>query len=94
MKFISSTRYYICFLLLITVNMNDQKLAEKGNSDHRLSESVNVGHGAQIAIEVPSVNKNGIKLHPQPTSDALDPLNWSKFQKHVILAIVMFKYVL
>jgi len=33
-----------------------------------------------------------LKLHPQPTSDSLDPLNWSKLQKHTILAIVMFKY--
>ncbi|KAJ5536382.1 Major facilitator superfamily domain general substrate transporter [Penicillium frequentans] len=79
--------------------MNDQKYTEKGDPDQRLSESgdqtpVNVGHGAQVAIDVPAVNKKGIKLHPQPTSDALDPLNWSKFQKHVILAIVMFKYFL
>lgn len=76
--------------------MNDQKYTEKGDPDQILSESgdqtpVNVGHGAQIAIDMPAVNKKGIKLHPQPTSDALDPLNWSNFQKHVILAIVMFK---
>ncbi|KAJ5160155.1 uncharacterized protein N7482_007159, partial [Penicillium canariense] len=37
---------------------------------------------------------NGIKVHPQPTSDGLDPLNWSTMQKHVILSIVMFKYFL
>lgn len=91
-----ATRY--AFLLLITVNMNDPKYTEKGDPDHKLSSSgdqtpANVGHGAQIAIDAPAVNKNGIKLHPQPTSDALDPLNWSKSQKHVILAIVMFKYV-
>jgi hypothetical protein len=40
------------------------------------------------------VTKDGFKLHPQPTSDPLDPLNWSSFQKHSILAVVMFKYVL
>jgi hypothetical protein len=28
-------------------------------------------------------------LHPQPVDDPLDPLNWSFFQKHGILAIVM-----
>lgn len=38
-----------------------------------------------------SVSKDGVKLHPQPTSDPLDPLNWSSFKKHTILAIVMFK---
>ena len=31
------------------------------------------------------------KVHPQPTTDTLDPLNWSTLQKHVILAIVMLK---
>jgi hypothetical protein len=39
------------------------------------------------------VTRDGIRLHPQPTTDPLDPLNWSSFQKHSILAIVMFKYV-
>jgi hypothetical protein len=37
---------------------------------------------------------DGTKVHPQPTTDPLDPLNWSTIQKHVILAIVMFKLVL
>lgn len=37
------------------------------------------------------VTRDGFRLHPQPTSDELDPLNWSFFQKHTILAIVMFK---
>ncbi|KAK6381314.1 hypothetical protein LTS17_004371 [Exophiala oligosperma] len=40
------------------------------------------------------VMKDGIRLHPQPTSDPLDPLNWSSFQKHSILAIIMLKYFL
>lgn len=33
--------------------------------------------------------KNGIRIHPQPTSDPLDPLNWSTLQKFSIVAIVM-----
>ncbi|KAL5363400.1 major facilitator superfamily domain-containing protein [Aspergillus floccosus] len=37
---------------------------------------------------------NGLKIHPQPTSDLLDPLNWSRLQKHTILGIVMLKYFL
>jgi len=45
--------------------------------------------GAQVACY--AVDKNGIKLHPQPTSDPLDPLNWSNFQKHTILSAVMLK---
>jgi hypothetical protein len=38
------------------------------------------------------VTRDGFRLHPQPTSDPLDPLNWSSFQKHSILAIAMFLY--
>ena len=38
------------------------------------------------------VTRDGFRLHPQPTTDPLDPLNWSSFQKHSILAVVMFKY--
>lgn len=36
------------------------------------------------------VSKDGVVLHPQPTADALDPLNWSLYKRHTILAIVMF----
>lgn len=44
---------------------------------------------AQITDEL-SLTKNGLKLFPQPVrGDALDPLNWSFFQKHVILTIIM-----
>ncbi|RMZ81297.1 hypothetical protein DV737_g2573, partial [Chaetothyriales sp. CBS 132003] len=38
------------------------------------------------------ITRDGFRVHPQPTSDPLDPLNWSNIQKHSILAIVMFKY--
>lgn len=37
----------------------------------------------------PALLKDGIRLHPQPTSDPLDPLNWSSWKKNSILAIVM-----
>ncbi|KAL1592652.1 hypothetical protein SLS60_011068 [Paraconiothyrium brasiliense] len=40
-----------------------------------------------------ALSKDGIILHPQAVqNDALDPLNWSSFQKHTILAIVMALY--
>jgi hypothetical protein len=45
-------------------------------------------------INVDPVEQDGIRVHPQPTSDPLDPLNWSRLQKNGILGIVMFKYVL
>ncbi|KAL8731708.1 MAG: hypothetical protein Q9181_004207 [Wetmoreana brouardii] len=38
------------------------------------------------------VSKDGMRVHPQPTADPLDPLNWSSFRKHTILAIVMYLY--
>jgi hypothetical protein len=31
-----------------------------------------------------------VRQYPQPTTDSLDPLNWSKWRKHTILAIVMW----
>ncbi|KAL4867519.1 hypothetical protein BDV12DRAFT_209789 [Aspergillus spectabilis] len=43
---------------------------------------------------IDAVEHNGIRVHPQPTADPLDPLNWSRLQKHTILGIVMFKYFL
>jgi hypothetical protein len=49
-----------------------------------------VDQGTQVFYRA-AVNKNGIRLHPQPTADPLDPLNWSGLRKHVILSIVMFK---
>lgn len=44
-----------------------------------------------VAVEVNVLlDKNGFKLFPTPVqNDGLDPLNWSSFQKHVILSIVM-----
>ncbi|RWR00111.1 putative MFS transporter [Paecilomyces variotii] len=45
-------------------------------------------------VNKPQVTKDGVKLHPQPTADPLDPLNWSSMRKHTILGIVMFKYFL
>ncbi len=40
--------------------------------------------------EYRNVFKDGVKLHPQPTADPLDPLNWSSFRKNTILATVMY----
>ncbi|KAF2431242.1 major facilitator superfamily transporter [Tothia fuscella] len=60
----------------------DNEKGEKsgfGEDDHQVHDAV-------------PLSKDGIKLHPQPTSDPLDPLNWSSFKKHSILAIVMALY--
>ncbi|KAL8830951.1 MAG: hypothetical protein Q9170_005500 [Blastenia crenularia] len=57
------------------------QLDEKTPIDSDLGQSDEVG-----------VVRDGIAVHPQPTADPLDPLNWSTFKKHVILAIVMYLY--
>lgn len=49
------------------------------------NEKGNVPH-----VEHQLVSKDGVVLHPQPTADALDPLNWSARRKNPILAIVMY----
>jgi hypothetical protein len=79
--------------------LDKQEMGEKDKKDgafHASNDQISttpIDHGIQVLYQA-AVNKNGIKLHPQPTSDSLDPLNWSSLQKHTILAIVMFKYVL
>lgn len=40
-----------------------------------------------------SLGQDGDPVHPRPTLDTLDPLNWSRLQKGTILGIVMLKYV-
>ncbi|KAL4988720.1 major facilitator superfamily domain-containing protein [Aspergillus falconensis] len=47
-----------------------------------------IGAASAQNVAVP-VEQNGLRVHPQPTSDPLDPLNWSRVQKHTILGIVM-----
>ena len=60
---------------------------EKQSTPPSAESTREVGH---IDIEA-ATTPDGLKLHPQPTADALDPLNWSKLRKHTILAIVMLK---
>ena len=52
-----------------------------------------VAHEKGIVNQDHNISKDGVRLHPQPTADPLDPLNWSSFRKHTILAIVMYLYV-
>ncbi|PYI04563.1 MFS transporter [Aspergillus sclerotiicarbonarius CBS 121057] len=61
------------------------------------SESVTVSEkqseSAADANDLP-IEQHGMHVHPTPTADPLDPLNWPHCQKHTILGIVMFKYFL
>lgn len=41
-----------------------------------------------------TILKDGLAVFPNPTSDPLDPLNWSSVRKHSILAVVCLKYFL
>jgi hypothetical protein len=44
--------------------------------------------------DIEAVTPDGeVKLHPQPTKDLLDPLNWTSYEKHSILAICMGLFV-
>lgn len=45
-----------------------------------------------VAQQLPVLEHDGSTMHPQPTSDPLDPLNWSSIRKHGILAVVMALY--
>ena len=52
------------------------------------SQSESVSDTNNLPIE-----QHGMHMHPTPTTDPLDPLNWTRLQKHTILGIVMFKYI-
>lgn len=54
------------------------------------SNDVSNEKGSVPHVEHHIVSKDGVVLHPQPTADALDPLNWSAWKKNSILAIVMY----
>lgn len=54
-------------------------------------EKVELAPGLIETVVEGAVTKDGLKIHPQPTTDPLDPLNWSPWRKNSILAIVMIK---
>jgi hypothetical protein len=37
-----------------------------------------------------AITKENVPVHPQATTDPLDPLNWTSLKKHTILGIVMW----
>lgn len=64
------------------------RASEKGNLPNYDSEKDVVaeeGPSAGLAL-----SKDGLIVHPQPTADPLDPLNWSSLKKNTILGIVMY----
>ena len=67
----------------------DDFLAKDDGHPERLEEKGTVLGGERQSYDI-AISKDGVKLHPQPTADPLDPLNWSFAKKHTILAIVMY----
>jgi len=82
----------------VTMEFNEKKAdkvlgvsdAQNGSLEAMHATGVLPDHNREETYES-GVTKDGMRLHPQPTSDPLDPLNWSSFKKHVILSIVMWK---
>lgn len=61
------------------------------HSSQEIKEKIDLGPGVVDTIVEGAVTKDGIRIHPQPTTDPLDPLNWSPWRKNSILSIVMIK---
>lgn len=71
--------------------MDEKKLEEPGTA----SGLFNNGQEKQPRFtDDASVVHDGMRVHPQPTSDPLDPLNWSTVRKHSVLTIVCLLYFL
>lgn len=60
-------------------------------SSHDDKEGAAIAPGLVDTVIESAVTKDGLKVHPQPTTDPLDPLNWSRWRKGCILSIVMLK---
>lgn len=60
-------------------------------SSHDDKEKAEIAPGLVDTVIEGAVTKDGLKVHPQPTTDPLDPLNWSRWRKGCILSIVMLK---
>ena len=69
----------------------DEKIIEASKADAPVDEAPIYGDPEKAGTEIITLSKASLPLHPQPTSDPLDPLNWSKWRKHGILGIVMLK---
>jgi hypothetical protein len=72
-------------------SIEDIKIAGESKIDEK---SVPPGYtkeekGEETGNDLTLILKDGFRLQPQPTSDPLDPLNWTAFQKNTLLAIVM-----
>ncbi|KAK9237359.1 major facilitator superfamily domain-containing protein [Lipomyces kononenkoae] len=60
---------------------------EPAKSGHAVSDYVNANTSH---MKWPEKTKNGIILHPQPTDDPNDPLNWPRWRRDTALAVIGF----
>lgn len=58
--------------------------ASERHDDEKHAFGTDAGFSGVVVV------KDNAILHPQPTADPLDPLNWSWLKKHSILGIVMY----
>lgn len=70
----------------------DEKSLEKGPIEPTKPDTASAGDTHQVGSA--TILRDGLAVFPIPTSDPLDPLNWSFTRKHSILAIVCLKYFL
>lgn len=66
---------------------------EKATLDTGSDQPEYIGNGS--IGELPSsarLDPTGNPLHPTPTDDPMDPLNWPAWRKNICIAIVMFSY--
>lgn len=56
-------------------------------------DEVSIQQNGTPTLSTIVVVRDGRTLHPQPTTDPLDPLNWPSMRKNTILAIVMAMFV-
>lgn len=60
-----------------------------GNAKERVSLPASIDTRAGYVRDF-APDTTGMEVHPWPTDDYLDPLNWSKAQKWTSLGIVMW----
>ncbi|KAI9730351.1 MAG: hypothetical protein M1834_005861 [Cirrosporium novae-zelandiae] len=72
----------------------DRILGDQELPSNEPSKDPSMTEKGALAETHPELLKDGMHLHPQPTSDPLDPLNWTSIRKHSVLGIVMLKYFL
>lgn len=81
----------LSIILAIMTQLNEKEMGSLDEQDGEQKNKRNTGVESEVSYDL-AVSKDGVRLHPQPTPDPRDPLNWSTVRKNTVLGIVMFKY--